>query len=72
MTVVVVSKVNIAKVMTRRPAYAVHKYNDDLPSYRQFNLPFDQTGFLYGGPTLKTTAIKIYWKQESKNRTVFS
>lgn len=35
-------------------------------------LPFDFIGFRKGGPTLSTTLVKMYWKQDSKNNAVFS
>lgn len=38
----------------------------------QNRLPFDLIGFRKGGPTLRTTPIKIYWKHETKNNAVFS
>lgn len=34
--------------------------------------PLDFIGFRKGGPTLRTTLIKMYWKQETKNNAVFS
>lgn len=34
--------------------------------------PFDVTDVRNGGPTLSTMLMNIYWKQETKNKTVFS
>jgi len=33
---------------------------------------FDHIGSRKGGPMLKTAATRIYWKEDSKNKTVFS
>jgi hypothetical protein len=35
-------------------------------------IPFCVIGFRNGGPALRMTLVRMYWKQENKNREVFS
>jgi hypothetical protein len=35
-------------------------------------IPFWVIGFRNGGPALRMTLVRIYWKQENKNKEVFS
>lgn len=39
---------------------------------RTTGIPFVQISLRYGGPMLNTAATRMYWKDETRNKTVFS
>jgi hypothetical protein len=51
----------------------IYPCSSDLSTrVRTLNVPFVHIDLRYGGPILKAPATRMYWKQETRNKTVFS